>query len=66
LPLVAQTSIPLPDTLQALDGRLPVLMRPVDPNMIVAVLAGEMREREQGAALVEQALLQPGWRPKQS
>ena len=66
VPLVAQTSIPLPETLQALDGRLPVLMRPVDPNMIVAVLASEIREREQGATVEKQALVQPGWRAKQN
>jgi len=46
VPVIAQTSVPLPPSLQELDGRLPVLMRPVDPNKVVATLADEIVKAE--------------------
>jgi hypothetical protein len=45
VPLVVQTSTPLPAALEALDGRLSVLMRPVDPRTIIAVLAADIGKR---------------------
>ncbi len=42
VPLVVQTSVPLPPALEALDGRLSVLMRPVDPRTVVAALVSEI------------------------
>lgn len=42
VPLVVQTSLALPPALEALDGRLPVLMRPVDPRTVINTLASEI------------------------
>src|SRR5688572_27462857 len=42
VPLVVQTSIPLPDALAALVGRLRVLMRPNDPRTVIDTLAAEI------------------------
>jgi hypothetical protein len=42
VPLVVQTSLPLPIALGLLADRLPVLMRPVDPLTVVATLANEI------------------------
>jgi hypothetical protein len=42
VPLVVQTSMPLPEALERLDGRLSVLMRPVDASTVISRLAGEM------------------------
>lgn len=42
VPVVAQTSTPLPPALDALDGRLAVLMRPVDSRTVIDILAGEI------------------------
>lgn len=46
VPLVVQTSTPLPPALEALDGRLSVLMRPVDPRTVIDILAGEIGKAE--------------------
>ena len=46
VPLVVQTSVPLPDELAAMDGRLPVLIRPVDPHTIIDTLVGEIGKFE--------------------
>ena len=46
VPLVAQTSVPLPPPLEALDGRLSVLMRPVNPRTVIDILATEIAKRE--------------------
>ena len=42
VPLVVQTSVPLPPALEELDGRLSVLMRPVDPRTVIGALASEI------------------------
>jgi hypothetical protein len=42
MPLVVQTSMPLPRALDCLDGRLSVLMRPVDARTIIRTLAAEI------------------------
>ena len=42
VPLVVQTSSPLPPALERLDGRLSVLMRPVDAQTVLDRLAGEI------------------------
>lgn len=42
VPLVVQTSTPLPPALEALDGRLPVLMRPIDARTVIDTLANEI------------------------
>lgn len=47
VPLVVQTSIPLPSALEQLDGRLSVVMRPVDPRTVIDALLGEIRKRAQ-------------------
>lgn len=39
VPVVVQTSVPLPGDLGELADRLPVLMRPVDPQTVVETLA---------------------------
>lgn len=57
VPVVVQTSTTLPPALEDLDGRLPVLMRPVDSRTVVDILAGEisrakMRPRLKPAANV--------------
>jgi hypothetical protein len=41
VPLVVQTSIPLPPELERLDGRLSVLMRPIDARTVIASLVEE-------------------------
>jgi hypothetical protein len=46
VPLVVQTSVPLPSALEVLDGRLPVLMRPVHPRTVIHTLAAEMEKSE--------------------
>jgi hypothetical protein len=42
VPMVVQTSIPLPLALEALDGRLSVLMRPIDARTVIDTLVGEI------------------------
>lgn len=42
VPVVVQTSIALPPALEAHDGRLSVLMRPVDPRTVIYVLTDEI------------------------
>ena len=42
MPLVVQTSMPLPRALDCLDGRLSVLMRPVETRTIIRTLADEI------------------------
>jgi hypothetical protein len=42
VPLVVQTSIPLPPALDRLDGRLSMLMRPADPRTIIDKLVGQI------------------------
>jgi len=42
MPLVVQTSMPLPRALDCLGGRLSVLMRPVDARTIIRTLADEI------------------------
>ena len=44
VPVIAQTSVPLPTALQELDGRLPVMMRPIDADKVIATLAHEVDE----------------------
>lgn len=46
VPVIAQTSIPLPTALQELDGRLPVMMRPIDADKVIANLAHQMDEAD--------------------
>ena len=46
VPVIAQTSIPLPASLQELDGRLPVMMRPIDAGKVIATLAHEIDESD--------------------
>jgi hypothetical protein len=46
VPVVVQTSIPLPAALEALDGRLSVVMRPIDAQTVIDTLAGEMEKAE--------------------
>lgn len=46
VPLVAQTSVPLPPRLEALDGRLSVLMRPVNPRIVIDMLAAQIAKAE--------------------
>ena len=46
VPLIAQTSVPLPPELQAMDGRLHVLMRPVDAGQVITTLAHAMDEAD--------------------
>lgn len=60
VPVIAQTSVPLPPALQAMDGRLPVLMRPVDPGKVIALLARAMGGAESGARLEQSMPIQPG------
>ena len=55
VPVIAQTSVPLPPELQQLDDQLPVVMRPVDPDQVVAILAGEIGEVETGSTMTDQA-----------
>ena len=43
VPLVVQTSIALPPALEALDGRLSVLMRPIDARTVIDTLAVKIR-----------------------
>ena len=45
VPLVVQTSVPLPPALEPLEGRLPVLMRPIDPRAVIRTLANAMGRR---------------------
>jgi hypothetical protein len=47
MPLVVQTSIALPLALERLDGRLPVLMRPVAPRTVIDTLVGELGKKAQ-------------------
>ena len=47
VPLIAQTSVPLPPELLELDGRLPVVMRPVNADTVVATLAVEIVKAEE-------------------
>lgn len=47
VPMVVQTSIPLPEALDTLDGRLSVLMRPVDARTVIDSLAHEIGKAEQ-------------------
>ena len=42
VPLVVQTSLPLPEALESLNGKLSVLMRPVDPHTVLEALANEI------------------------
>ena len=42
VPLVVQTSVPLPPALDALYGQLSVLMRPVDSRVVLDALANEI------------------------
>jgi hypothetical protein len=42
VPLVLQTSIPLPNALAAIERRLPVLMRPVDARTVIDALTAEI------------------------
>jgi hypothetical protein len=47
VPLVLQTSAPLPPALQNLVDRLPMLMRPVDPRTVIAALDNEIGKAKQ-------------------
>ena len=42
VPLVVQTSVPLPTALEDLADRLMVLIRPVDPRTVIHALANEI------------------------
>ena len=42
VPLVVQTSVPLPAALDALYGQISVLMRPVDSSVVLEALAQEI------------------------
>ena len=42
VPLVVQTSVPLPAALDALYGQIAVLMRPVEPRIVLDALASEI------------------------
>ena len=46
VPVIAQTSIPLPAALQELDGQLPVMMRPIDAEKVIISLANQMDEAD--------------------
>ena len=59
VPVIAQTSVPLPPVLQELDGRLPVVMRPVDPDRVIALLAREIDGSKGDAVIEEQPSIQP-------
>jgi hypothetical protein len=60
VPAVVQTSLPLPTALEALDGRLPVLMRPVDPRTVIDTLVREIDRTEQPAESRSGPVLGPG------
>ena len=46
VPVIAQTSIPLPAALQELDGQLPVMMRPIDAEKVIITLEHQMDESD--------------------
>jgi len=46
VPVVVQTSMPLPPALEALDGRLSVVMRPIDAQTVIDTLADEIGKAE--------------------
>lgn len=46
VPIVVQTSLPLPSVPGDLEARLPVLMRPVDPRTVIDTLVSEMGKIE--------------------
>ena len=46
VPVIAQTSIPLPAALQELDGRLPVMMRPIDAEKVIITLVHQMDQSD--------------------
>jgi hypothetical protein len=56
VPLVVQTSMPLPNALERLDGRLSVLMRPVGARTIIRVLADEISKAAAMATKVNFAI----------
>ena len=45
MPLVVQTSLPLPAMVEQLNGRLSVVMRPADPRAIIDTLLGQIDSR---------------------